>query len=117
MIEPVRTAAVALAAGSALAALAVPAAAVEILLGLLAPLAVALGSWRLMERAYRRGPEQLARLMVRAFVGKLVLFGLYMILAVGALSLDAAWFAGSFTISFVVLHLAEAAQLQRLFSG
>lgn len=117
MIEPVRTAAVALAAGSALAALAVPAAAVEILLGLLAPLAVALGSWRLMERAYRRGPEQLTRLMVRAFVGKLVLFGLYMILAVGALSLDAAWFAGSFTISFVVLHLAEAAQLQRLFSG
>ena len=117
MIEPVRTAAVALATGSALAALAVPAAAVEILLGLLAPLAVALGSWRLMERAYRRGPEQLARLMVRAFVGKLVLFGLYMILAVGALSLDAAWFAGSFTISFVVLHLAEAAQLQRLFSG
>ena len=117
MIEPVRTAAVALTAGSALAALVVPAAAVEILLGLLAPLAVALGSWRLMERAYRRGPEQLARLMVRAFVGKLVLFGLYMILAVGALSLDAAWFAGSFTISFVVLHLAEAAQLQRLFSG
>lgn len=117
MIEPVRTAAVALAAGSALAALAVPAAAVEILLGLLAPLAAALGSWRLMERAYRRGPEQLTRLMVRAFVGKLVLFGLYMILAVGVLSLDAAWFAGSFTISFVVLHLAEAAQLQRLFSG
>lgn len=117
MIEPVRIAAVVLTAASVLTALAVSGAAAEILLGLLAPLAVALGSWRLMERAYRRGPEQLARLMVRAFVGKLVLFGLYMILAVGVLSLDAAWFAGSFTISFVVLHLAEAAQLQRLFTG
>ena len=103
--------------GSALAALIVADAAAEIVLGLLAPLAVALGSWRLMERAYRRSPEQLARLMVRAFVGKLVLFGLYVTLAVGVLSLDAAWFVGSFAVSFVVLHLAEAVQLQRLFTG
>ncbi|MCE2539015.1 MAG: hypothetical protein J4G16_01115 [Acidobacteria bacterium] len=111
------TAAVILAAGSALVALAVSDAAVEILLGLLAPLAVTLGSWRMMERAYRRSPEQLARLMVRAFVGKLVLFGIYVTLAVGVLALDAAWFIGSFAISFVVLHLAEAVELQRLFTG
>ncbi len=114
---PVRTAAAILITGSALTALAVSDAAVEILLGLAAPLAVVLGSWRSMERAYRRGPEQLARLMVRAFVGKLVLFGIYVTLAVGVLALDTAWFIGSFAISFVVLHLAEAAQLQRLFAG
>ena len=106
-----------LATGSALLALIVSEAAVEILFGLLAPLAVALGSWRLMERAYRRSPEQLARLMVRAFLGKLVLFGIYVTVAVGVLALDAAWFIGSFAISFVVLHLAEALQLQRLFTG
>jgi hypothetical protein len=111
------TAALIVAAGSALAALTVSDAAVEVTLGPLAPLAVALGSWRLMERAYRRSPAQLAQLMVRAFVGKLLFFGVYVTLAITTLSLDAAWFVGSFAVSFVVLHLAEAAQLQRLFTG
>lgn len=114
---PVGTAAAILIPGSAAAAAAASHAAPEIALGLAAPLAVAVGSWRLMERAYRRSPEQLARLMVRAFVGKLLLFGAYVALAVGVLALDPAWFAGSFAISFVVLHLAEAAQLQRLFTS
>ena len=109
--------AVILTSASALVALVVSDAAIEIMLGLLAPLVVAIGSWRLMERAYRRSPEQLARLMVRAFLGKLVAFGLYVTLAVSALSLDATWFIGSFALSFIVLHLAEAAQLQRLFSS
>ena len=113
----VGTAAAILAACSVLAALVVSDAAVEIMLGLLAPLVVALGSWRLMESAYRRSPERLARLMVRAFLGKLVFFGVYVTMAVGALALDAAWFIGSFSVSFVVLHLAEAVQLQRLFAG
>ena len=113
----VGTAASILTAGSVVAALVVSDAAVEIMLGLLAPLMVALGSWRLMESAYRRSPERLARLMVRAFLGKLVFFGVYVMMAVGALALDAAWFIGSFAVSFIVLHLAEAVQLQRLFTG
>ena len=104
-------------AASALAALVVSDAAVEIMLGLLAPLVVALGSWRLMESAYRRSPERLSRLMVRAFLGKLVFFGVYLTVTVGALSLDRTWFIGAFAISFVVLHLAEAVQLQRLLAG
>ena len=104
-------------AGGALAALVVSDAAVEIMLGLLAPLVVALGSWRLMESAYRRGPERLSRLMVRAFLGKLVFFGVYLTVTVGAFPLDRTWFIGAFAISFVILHLAEAVQLQRLFAG
>ena len=113
----VGTAASILTAASALAALAVSDAAVEIVLGLLAPLVVALGSWRLMESTYRQSPERLSQLMVRAFLGKLVFFGLYLTVTVGAFSLDRTWFVGAFAISFVVLHLAEAAQLQRLLSG
>ena len=113
----VGTAALILTAGSALAALIVSEAAVEIMLGLAAPLVVALGSWRLMESAYRRSPEQLSGLMVRAFLGKLVFFGVYLTVTVGAFSLDRAWFIGAFAISFVVLHLAEAVQLQRLLTG
>lgn len=114
---PVGTAAAMLITGSAAAALAASHAAPEIALGLLAPLAVAVGSLRLMERAYRRGPEHLTRLMVRAFVSKILLFGVYVALAVGVAALDPAWFAGSFAISFAVLHLAEAAQLRRLFTS
>ena len=110
-------AALLLTAGGALAALVVSGAAVEIALGLLAPLVVALGSWRLMESAYRRSPERLSRLMVRAFLAKLVFFGVYLFVTVGALSLDRTWFIAAFAISFVVLHLAEAMQLQRLLTG
>lgn len=106
-----------LTAGSALAALVVSDAAVEIMLGLLAPLVVALGSWRMMESAYRRNPERLSRLMVRAFLGKLVFFAVYLTVTVGAFSLDRTWFIGAFAISFVVLHLTEAVQLQRLYTG
>ncbi len=113
----VLTTVAALIAASAAAALIAPQAAAEILFGPVAPLVVAVGSWRLMERAYRRSPEQLARLMVRAFLGKLVFFGIYVIVAVGVLSLDPAWFVGSFAVSFIVLHLTEALQLRRLFAG
>ena len=87
------------------------------MLGLLAPLVVALGSWRLMESAYRHSPERLSRLMVRAFLAKLVFFGAYLFVTVGALSLDRTWFIGAFAISFVILHLAEAVQLQGLLRG
>lgn len=110
------TVAMALAAGAAVASAAAPDAALEVALGVAGPLAAAVGSLALMERAYRRGPEQLAKLMVRAFVAKLVLFGLYVTLAVGLLALDAAWFIGSFAVSFVALHLTEAAHLQRSFT-
>ncbi len=113
----VGTAALLLSAGSALAALVASDAAVEIMLGLAAPLVVALGSWRLMESAYRRSPERLSRVMVRGFLGKLVFFGVYLTVTVGAFPLDRTWFIGAFAISFVVLHLAEAVQLQRLLTG
>ena len=105
-----------IAAGAVAAAL-VPGAALEVLLGMAGPVVVGVGSLVLMDRTYKRSPELLTRLMVRAFMAKLVVFGLYMTGAVSMLSLDAIWFAGSFTAAFVVLHLAEAIHLQRLFAG
>ncbi len=105
-----------IAAGVVAAAL-VPGAALEVLLGMAGPVVVGVGSLVLMDRTYKRSPELLTRLMVRAFLAKLVVFGLYMTGAVSMLSLDAIWFAGSFTAAFVVLHLAEAIHLQRLFAG
>lgn len=110
------TAALVIAAAAGTAAIA-PGTALEVGLGAAGPLVVGVGSLVLMDRAYKRGPEQLTRLMVRAFLAKMVLFGLYMALTVSMLSLDVIWFAGSFTVAFVALHLAEALHLQRLFAG
>lgn len=103
-------------ATGATVALAVPAAAPALLLGMAGPLVVATGSLVAMDRAYRRSPERVSRLMLRLFLGKVVAFGLYVALAIAVLPLDPIWFIGSFAASFVALHLAEAVQLQRLFS-
>ena len=44
--------------------------AVAALAGMLAPLAVASGTWILMERTYRRSPDGLTRLILQAFAGQ-----------------------------------------------
>ena len=109
--------AVSVASGTLVATLVVPDVALEVLLGMAGPLAVSVGSLVLVDRTYRRDPGRVTRLMIRAFVGKLVAFGVYVAVAVSVLSLDAIPFVASFTIYFVALHLAEAAHLQRLFTG
>ncbi|MXZ73204.1 MAG: hypothetical protein F4Z04_17105 [Acidobacteria bacterium] len=101
----------------AVVALAVPAAAPAVLIGIAGPLVVATGSLVAMDRAYRRSPELVSGLMLRLFLGKIVAFGLYVALAIAILSLDPIWFIGSFTVSFVAFHLAEAMHLQRLYSN
>ena len=110
------TAALVGAAGAGTAVV-VPGAVLEVGLGVVGPLVAAVGSLAVMDRTYKRSPERLTRLMVRAFLAKLVFFGLYMTVTVSMLSLDAIWFAGSFTVSFVALHLAEALHLQRMYTG
>ena len=104
-------------ATGAIVALAVPVAAPAVLLGMLGPLAVATGSLVAVDRAYRRSPQRVTKLMLKLFLGKIVAFGLYVALAIATLSLDPVWFIGSFTVSFVAFHVAEAAHLQRLFSS
>ena len=104
-------------ATGAIVALAVPPVAPAVLLGMLGPLVVATGSLAAMDRAYRRSPERVSKLMLRLFLGKIVAFGAYVALAIAVLSLDPIWFIGSFTVSFIAFHLAEAVHLQRLFSN
>lgn len=94
-----------------------PQAGLEVLLGMIAPLAVAIVMLVLVERTYRRDPKKLTRLMIAAFVSKLVLFGVYLTTVVGVFSLKAFPFIVSFIAYFVVLHFMEAVRLRRLFSG
>jgi len=90
---------------------------IEVLDGMLGPLAMVIGSWVLMERAYRRNPERLTAVMVAAFAGKLVFFGAYVAVMLRVLSLRPRTFVASFTSYFIALYLIEALYLRRLFAG
>lgn len=90
---------------------------VEVLLGMIAPLAGVVATWVLVARTYASRPERLTPLMVAAFGGKLVFFGVYVTVMLGVLSLRPLPFVISFTTYFIVLHLFEALCLQRLFGG
>lgn len=89
----------------------------EVLLGMVAPLAGAVATWVLVARTYASRPEWLTPLMVAAFGGKLVFFGVYVTVMLGVLSLRPLPFVISFTTYFIVLHLFEALCLRRLFGG
>lgn len=90
---------------------------VATLLGMAAPLAVAVTTWRLAERTYRRDPTALTGLMIAGFVGKMVFFGAYVAVVIVVWSQPAVPFAVSFTGSFIALHLIEALALRRLFAS
>jgi hypothetical protein len=89
----------------------------DVVLGIAAPLAVAAVSWAVMSRTYRRDPQALTTLMIAAFGLKLVVFGVYMALALKVFSARPVPFIASFVGAFIVLHAIEAYGLSRLFSG
>jgi hypothetical protein len=91
--------------------------ALEIALGLIGPLVVTSGSWVLSERTFRRAPARMTALMIKAFAGKMVFFGLYVAVVLAVLTVRPVPFVISFTTAFIVLHAIEAVHLQRLFAG
>jgi len=93
----------------------VPEAAVEILLGMLSPLLLAMGTHILVDRTYRKAPQKLTSLMTQAFMGKMLLYGVYVSVIVGFYSFQVLPFAVSFTVYFIGLHLTEALYFQSLF--
>ena len=90
---------------------------VEVLFGMVAPLAAAVATWVLVSRTYASRPERLTPLMVLAFGCKLVFFGAYVTVMLGVLSLRPLPFVISFTGYFIGLHVFEAICLQRLFGS
>jgi hypothetical protein len=90
---------------------------VEVLLGMLAPLAVATSTWVMAERTFRRDPQRLTALMMTAFVGKMVFFGAYVVMMLAVFKLRPVPFVVSFTSYFIGLYLIEALCLRRLFAS
>jgi hypothetical protein len=90
---------------------------VDVMAGMLGPLAVATATCVMTERTYRRHPERLTALMITAFGVKMVFFGVYVAIALTALSLRPIPFVTSFIGYFIGLYLIEALYLRRLFAG
>ncbi len=93
----------------------VPKAVVEIFLGMLIPMLLAIGTIVLVERTYQKDATRLTALMTKAFVGKMLLYGVYVAVIVGVFSFHPVPFAISFTVYFTGLHLAEALYFQAMF--
>ncbi len=88
----------------------------EIVLGMVGPLAVAAGTWVMTERTYRRNPEGLTPLMIKAFAVKVLFFGGYVAMMLAVVQLRPVPFVASFTSYFIALHLTEALMMRRLFA-
>ena len=88
---------------------------VEVLFGMVGPLAMAAGSWVLVERAYARHPQTLTSLMIAAFAFKLVFFGAYVAVMIRVVALTPVPFIASFTGYLAGLYLMEAVYLRQLF--
>lgn len=85
--------------------------------GMVGPLGVAVASWVLIERTFRRRPQQLTGHLTVAFGAKMVFFGLHVAVGLRVLLLPVVPFVVSFASYFIALHLAEALCMRRLFSG
>jgi hypothetical protein len=90
---------------------------VDLLAGMVGPLAVAASTCVMIERTYRRHPGRLTSLMITAFGVKMVFFGAYVSIALLALSLRPIPFVTSFIGYFIGLYVTEALYLRRLFTG
>ena len=95
----------------------VPKAVVEIFLGMLIPLLLGIGTIVLVKRTYQKDARRLTALLTKAFVGKMLLYGVYVAVIVGFYAFQPVPFAISFTVYFTGLHLAEALYLKTLFEG
>jgi len=85
--------------------------------GMIAPLAVAVASWLLAERAWHRDRASVMPLMMTAFGAKMLFFGAYVAVMVKGVAVAPVPFAASFAGYFIALLLIEALSLKRLFAS
>jgi hypothetical protein len=89
---------------------------IEVLFGMLGPLAAVIATWLIAEWAYRHRPAELTSLMIATFLLKMVFFAGYVAVMLRVASFRPIPFVVSFTSYFIALYLMEALYLKRLFS-
>jgi hypothetical protein len=85
--------------------------------GMIAPLMVAVTSWLIAERAWRRDPPSVTPILMTAFGAKMLFFGAYVAVMLKAVAVAAVPFIVSFAGYFIALHLIEALALRAMFAG
>lgn len=92
----------------------VPEVAVAAFLGMIVPLLLSIGTIVLAEKIQGKRPDKLFSFMTKAFIAKMIVYGLYTVLVVSVLSFEAVPFAISFTFYFTTLHLAATLHLRNM---
>jgi hypothetical protein len=98
------------------AAVVKPQTSIEVLLGMLGPLAAVSATWLFVEWGYRQRPRELTSLMMVAFLLKMIFFAGYVAIMLRVAGLHTVPFVTSFTSYFIALYLMEALYMKRLFS-
>ena len=88
----------------------------DVLFGMLGPLAVASVTWVLVQRAHRRDPAGVTAVLVASFFGKMLFFAAYVALMLRVVSVQPMPFVVSFTCYFVALYFMDLMFMRRLFS-
>ena len=88
--------------------------ATDVWLGMIGPLTAAIGTWIAVERAHKRDPQRLSKVVLTAFAAKMVFFGGYVTTVVGGGFVHPIPFVISFISYFLALHCAVAIGLYRL---
>lgn len=91
--------------------------AATVFFGMLGPLVMAIATWVLTERTFRRNPEGVTAMMVGSFGAKMVFVALYLVLMLRLVGVESMPFVASFTSYFVLLYAIEALYLKRLFES
>ena len=85
-----------------------------VFLGMIGPLLAVAGTAALVERTARANPAGVASVMMAAFVGKMLFFGLYVVAVVTWADVENRPFLASFTAYFLALYATEALHLRRV---
>src|SRR5678816_2898926 len=93
-----------------------PAVKLAVWLGMIGPLVAALGTWVAVERMFRKQPEKVTGVLIKAFVLKLIFFGGYVGAILKGTGVHPVPFVISFASYFLALHITEAVRLKRLFA-
>jgi hypothetical protein len=88
----------------------------EVPLGMIGPLLAVVATWIVVVRAHRADPAGVTAVMMKAFAAKMVFFAVYVVAMMAFVRVDPMRFVISFACYFLVLYLAEAVLLQRLFT-
>ena len=89
----------------------------EVFGGMLAPLTVGVVTILMVKKIYLKEPRKLTVFMAKAFIGKMIIYAVYLVAMVKVYSFQPAALVVSFASYYGVLHIVEALYFRRLFAS